>query len=123
MNTCTKHEIYDPKTNTCLKLNLKNKCVLRCVQKFLRYRIDFLDSFTENDRLKFLKFMNEHVFADEPFAYRQVERIENTQDKEYEDESAQTDRQRKSTKKKKDNSKEYDNKKKTTDHGKNEVNV
>ena len=58
MNTCTKHEIYDPKTNTCLKLNLKNKRVVRYVKKFLRHHTSFLNTFTEQDRFKFLKFFN-----------------------------------------------------------------
>ena len=58
MNTCTKHEIYDPKTNTCLKLNLKNKRVVRYVKKFLRHHTSFLNAFTEKDRFKFLKFLN-----------------------------------------------------------------
>ena len=58
MNTCTKHEIYDPKTNTCLKLNLKNKRVVRYVKKFLRHHTSFLNTFTEQDRFKFLKFLN-----------------------------------------------------------------
>ena len=58
MNTCTKHEIYDPKTNTCLKLNLKNKHVVRYVKKFLRHHTSFLNTFIEKDRFKFLKFLN-----------------------------------------------------------------